>query len=463
MKKTVLVILSIAVSAFIFAQNDGGISEKTLKAIKEKAATYPETKALQNAVSNNDIHKLTLNRENLSGFDYHFSHRVENKGISDQQRSGRCWLFTGLNVLRARVIENFNLPAFEFSYNYSFFYDQLEKSNMFLEGIIATADLPMDDKKVEWLIRYPIGDGGQWTTFANIVQKYGLVPAEVMPESHNSNNTALMRSMLRKKLKEYSLKLRKMHASGKEIADLRKAKTLMLSEIYHILELCLGTPPETFTWRYKDEKGMLNEPKEYTPKSFYDAFVNVDLNDYVMFMNDPTRPYNKLYEVEYDRSVFEGNNWKFINLDIPQLMEFAKLSIMNNEAMYFSCDVGKQINKDNGLLDPDNYNYDALFGMEFGMNKEERIMTYESGSTHGMSLCAVDINKDNQPEKWLLENSWGSSAGYKGHLVMTNEWFNEYMFRIVINKKYVSEEVLKILKTKAVLLPPWDPMFTPDL
>jgi bleomycin hydrolase len=463
MKKSLLVVFLFAFSAYLFAQNDGAINDKMLKEIRFKAADYPAVKAIQNAVSGNDINKLSLNRENLGKYDYHFSHQVKTKGISNQERSGRCWLFTGLNILRAQMIKNYNLPSFEFSYNYSFFYDQLEKSNMFLEGIIASADKDIDDKKVEWLIKNPLNDGGQWTMFANIIEKYGLLPSDVMPESHNSNNTRLMNTLLSTKLRENALSLRRLYAEKKSLAEMRETKKDMLVEIYHILELCLGTPPESFTWRYKDEKGLLTEEKEYTPLSFYREFVHINMDDYIMFMNDPTRPYHALYEVEFDRSVVEGKNWRYINLAVADLMEFAKLSLMNNEAMYFSCDVGKQLNSDNGLLDVHNYDYAALFAVDFAMDKKDRVISFTSGSSHAMALAGVDIDKEGRPVKWLLENSWGSKSGHNGYLIMTNAWFHEYMFRLVINKKYISKEVLKILKSKPVLLPPWDPMFYPDL
>jgi len=224
--------------------------------------------------------------------------------------------------------------------------------------------------------------------------------------------------------------------------------------------ISLGIPPGEFSWRFEDKDGNLSEIKTYSPLSFYNEFVNVDLSDYVMFMNDPTRDFGKVYEIEYDRHTFEGHNWKYINLEPDKIKSFAAASIKENEAMYFSCDVGKQLDKDRGYLDVNNYNYDVLFGVIFEMDKAQRIQTYESGSTHGMALVGVDI-KDGKTTKWLLENSWGDS-GFNGHLIMTDAWFDEYMFRLVIHKNFVDEETLRILETEPVMLPPWDPMFLPD-
>jgi len=236
----------------------------------------------------------------------------------------------------------------------------------------------------------------------------------------------------------------------------------MLSETYRMLAISLGEPPTDFVWRYKDKDGKLSEPKKYTPKSFYEEAIGVDLTSYVMLMNDPSRKYYKLYEIDYDRHIYEGGNWKYINLPTKDIKEFAKASIMDNEAMYFSCDVGKQLNRTKGLLDVNNYNYGELFGVDFSMDKTQRIQTFESGSSHGMTLIAVDIDADGNSVKWLLENSWGASNGFNGHLLMTDKWFDEYMFRLVINKKYISEEILKILKQNPIFLPPWDPMFSAD-
>ena len=446
-------------SAVVVAQKN--ISEEMLNQMQKGYQADASMKALENAISSNSIKKLAVNRERLGKVDTYFSNRVKTRGITNQQKSGRCWLFTGLNVLRPMVISKLDIPTFEFSQAYLFFYDQLEKSNLFMEGIIENIDKPMDDRKVDWFFKNPIGDGGQWTGLVDLVQKYGVVPSTAMPESYNADNTAMMSKLLRRKLREDGLELRKMWADGKKEGALRERKRVMLSEIYQILALSLGQPPVNFEWRYKAKDGTLSELKSYTPLSFYKEFVDVNLEDYVMFMNDPTREYYKLYEIEFDRHRLDGSNWKYINLPIDEIKEFAKASILDNEAMYFSCDVGKQLDSKRGYLDIDNYDYGTLMGVEFGMDKKQRITSHESGSSHGMTLVAVDLDKDGKITKWLLENSWGM-AGYKGHLIMTDEWFNEYMFRLVVNKKYVAEKTLKILTQDPILLPPWDPMFTPE-
>ena len=437
------------------------ISDEMLQQMQKEYKADKSMKALENAVSSNSIKSLAVNRENLGKVDTYYSNRVKTSGVTNQQQSGRCWLFTGLNVLRPVVYNKYGIANFEFSQSYLFFFDQLEKSNLFMEGIIETSKLPISDRKVDWFFSNPIGDGGQWTGLVDLVQKYGAVPSSVMPESYNANNTSMMSKMLRRKLREDGLELRKMAKDGKIEDDLRKRKGEMLSEIYQILALSLGQPPVEFQWRYKNKEGDLSELKTYTPKSFYEEYVGVQLDDYIMFMNDPTREYYKLYEIEYDRHRMDGHNWKYINLPIEEIKQFAKASIMDNEAMYFSCDVGKQLDSKRGYLDVNNYDYGTLLGVEFGMDKKQRIATHESGSSHGMTLVAVDLDKDGNINKWLLENSWGVK-GYHGYLIMTDEWFSEYMFRLVINKKYINAKTLKILKQEAIILPPWDPMFTPE-
>ena len=456
---TLLAFILITGSSIASAQ--GSLNNEDLAKIKSSVTFDEDTRALMNAISSNDISKLAVNRENLGKVNPYFTNKVEIKSITNQKSSGRCWLFTGLNVLRPKVIEKYNMKEFEFSQNYGFFWDQLEKSNFFLESVIATADLPDDDRKVDWLFKNPIGDGGQWTGVVDIVEKYGAVPASVMPESNNSENTRWMSRFLRRKLREDALTLRKMAAEGSEEGRLRDEKINMLSDIYRILVLCLGKPPTEFPWQYEDEDGNISELKTYTPKSFYEEMVGIDLRNYVMFMNDPTREYYKLYEIEYDRHMLEGGNWKYINLPVDEIKDFAKASIIANEAMYFSCDVGKQLESEKGMLDVNNFDYDELFGVDFSMDKAGRIKTYDSGSSHGMSLVGVNILPDGSIDKWLLENSWGEK-GFKGFLIMTDEWFSEYMFRLVIHKDFLDKKTLDILDTEPVLLPPWDPMFAEE-
>lgn len=444
----------------IFGQtSDGSISTEMLQKIEKSVQKDAYTKAMINAVSNNEIKKLALNRELVGKIDHHFAHKIETAGITNQKSSGRCWLFTALNILRPKVKEKYNLTKFKFSENYLFFWDQLEKANLFLESIIITKEKKIDDREVEWLFKHPISDGGVWNMMVDLVDKYGLVPKEAMHESFNSDNTRNMSRLIRRKLREDGLVLRKWHDEGKKAGFLQNKKTAMLAEVYRILMISLGEPPKEFIWRYVDKDENLNEAKKYTPVSFYKEVVGIDLSKYIMLMNDPSKKYFKLYEIEYDRNMFDGRNWTFINLPIDELKISAKNSILADEGMYFSCDVGKQLNKDEGILAVDMYDYESIFGVSFNMNKKERILSFDSGSSHGMALMGVDTSAAGKPVKWLLENSWGDEKGHNGYLSMTDEWFDEYMFRLVIHKRFIPEKVLKVLTQKPVKLPPWDAMF----
>ena len=460
MKKFILSLVVVMISALgVLAQTkNGGISEEMLGRIRQGYTGTPEQKAVKNALASNSIATLAINGENLSMIDTHFSHRVPTKGITNQKSSGRCWLFTGLNVLRAKVIAKYDLPGLEFSQNYNSFYDLLEKSNLFLQAIIDTRDLPKEDRKVDWLFKNPIGDGGQFTGVSNLLMKYGVVPREVMPETFQSENTSQMAMILKWKLREYALELRTLKAN-----KAMERKEAMLTEIYRILVECLGVPPTEFEWTRYDKSGKAVSTKKYTPKSFYEEYIGDDLeNNYIMVMNDPSREYGKVYEIEYDRHVYDGENWLYINLPIERVKELAIASIKDNTAMYFSCDVGKFMDRKKGTLDVKNMDYASLFRTEFPMDKKQRIQTFSSGSSHAMTLIAVDLDEAGQPKKWMVENSWGASSGYQGNLIMTDEWFNEYMFRVVIEKKYVPADIMKMLEQKPIMLPSWDPMFAPE-
>ena len=435
----------------------GGISAEMLAKISDRYEGNAADKALRNALATTPINTLAMNAENAAMIDTHFSDRVRTKGITDQKSSGRCWLFTGLNVLRAKMIDKYELPGMEFSQNYLFFYDQLEKANLFLQGVIDTKDLTFEDRKVDWLFSNPLSDGGQFTGVSNLITKYGLVPAEAMPETYQSDNTSQMANLLKLKLREYGLELRE--APKSKVQDM---KIRQLSEIYRMLALCLGEPVQEFEWTRCDKNNNIVSRKKYTPKSFYDEFIGEDLeNNYVMIMNDPCREYGKVYEIDYDRHVYDGHNWLYINLPIERIKEMAIASIKDNTAMYFSCDVGKFANSKKGVLDINNFDYESLMGVTFGMDKKERVQTHASGSSHAMTLIAVDI-VEGKPVKWMVENSWGPASGYQGNYIMTDEWFNEYMFRLVVEKKYVPADVLKMLDQKPIQLPAWDPMFAPE-
>ena len=461
MKKHITLACLAALTLTVQAQQ-GGISNEMLKQIQSSYKNTSADKAIRNAIGGTDIRKLSLNQENQQGLDTDFSIKVESKGITDQQSSGRCWLFTGLNVMRAKAIARYNLPSLEFSQAYSFFWDQLEKSNLFLQGVIDTAKEPMSNQTVEWLFKHPLSDGGTFTGVADIVSKYGLVPKEVMPETYSSEHTSQMSSLIGLKLKEYGLELRESVQKGMDVKKIEARKTEMLETVYRILVLNLGVPPTEFDYVRKDVKGNPVETEHHTPMSFLEKYGDKNLlTNYVMVMNDPSREFYKCYEIDFDRHCYDGKNWTYVNLPVEEIKEMAIASLKDSTRMYFSSDV-TQLDSKRGLLDVNNYDFGSLLGTTFGMDKKQRIQTFASMSAHAMTLMAVDLDENGKPKKWMVENSWGAQSGYKGHLIMTDEWFNEYMFRLVLETKYVPKKVLDIFKQKPVRLPAWDPMFAPE-
>ena len=445
------------------ASKDGAITPKLLEELRQSEPKSSTEKALHNAIAVQGMQDFFINNQRPRSIEDKFSVEVQSSGIADQKQSGRCWLFTGLNVLRAQMMTREKSGTFFFSQNYSFFWDQLEKSNLFLEGIIETRKLPVNDAKVEWLFKNPINDGGQFTGISDNLYKYGVVPAEVMPETASSNNTKLLGKMLARTLRQTGIQLRKASEKGESLAQLRKRKEDGLKKVYRLLSLNLGVPPTSFSYTLKDKDGKAISTETYTPQSFYERFVGADLRgQFVMLMNDPSRPYYKVYEIEYDRHAYDGKNWTYVNLPMDEIKQMAIASLKDNTMMYYSCDVSRELDRSQGIAALDNYDYTSLLGYPFDMDKAERIQTFDSGSTHAMTLKAVDLDASGKPVKWKVENSWGEKTGVKGHIIMTDAWFDAYTFRLVVNKKYATQKVLDLLKTKPVQLPAWDPMFAPD-
>jgi bleomycin hydrolase len=444
---------------------NGGISPQMLQQIEQSQTSSTADKALFNAIASNSIDDLAKNHSNQSDVDTYFSVETPKQSIMDQKSSGRCWMFSGLNVLRANFAKaHKDTLSVEYSQDYLFFYDQLEKANLMLQGVIDCAKKPIDDVRVQFFFKNPINDGGTFCGVSDLAEKYGLVPKSVQPETFSADNTKTMARVLSSKLREYGLELRRMVDGGKSVQAVQKRKTEMLGTVYHMLCLTLGAPLKEFTYAFKDKDGKAVAPaRQYTPKEFYDATVGGPLNGtFIMVMNDPRRPFHQTYEVEYDRHTYDGHNWKYLNLPSDEIAQLAVASLKDGRKMYSSYDVGKQFDRKRGYLDTDNFDYGSLFGTTFGMNKADRIATFDSGSTHAMTLTAVDLDANGMPIKWKVENSWGSDYGQKGCLIMTNRWFNEYMFRLVVNKKYVSEQLLKEYEQKPVMVMPEDPLFEVD-
>ncbi len=434
-----------------------GINTVILNELKSSLELSIEDTALINALTNNELHELTLNREFLKKHNNLFSNKIETKGITDQKNSGRCWIFAGLNLLRPAVIKKYNLKNFEFSQSYIAFYDKLEKSNFVLEFVIQTKDRELLDRELSEILDEGVQDGGYWSWFVAIVEKYGLVPKDVYPETHPTSNTWLMNRVINEQILAGASIIRKMAKQGSDDTELRAYKLRILKEIYKILVMHYTEPPERFIWRYEDKNGKIFETKSFSPLDFYKETVGIKLKDYVSLIHYPGREFNRLYEFDNCRNVFDLPNPQSANINIDIIKELVKKSILNNEAVWFACDIGKGRDRKTGILSSQIFNYDAFFKPEFKLDKENRIFYRFSSSNHAMVMLGVDIKGD-KTIKWLVENSHGTDEGDQGFYTMYNDWFDDYVYEVIINVKYLPEEIKKIFEQKPIHLPLWDPM-----
>ena len=454
----------VAVPAMGQSRSQGGISPDMLREIVKSSGTKHNV-AIRNAMASNSIDDLARNYRNNTVSDTHFSVETPKQSIHNQRQSGRCWMYSSFNVLRANFARRHaDTLRVEFSHDYLFFYDQLEKANLMLQGVIDCADKPMEDVRVQFFFKNPINDGGTFCGVADLAEKYGLVPMEIQPETFTAERTSRLGQILSSKLREYGLELRRMVADKKSNSAIKQRKTEMLGTIYSMLSLALGEPITQFTYAFRNRDGQtVGTPRTYTPQQFYRETVGGPINGtFIMAMNDPRREYYKTYEVELDRHTYDGHNWCYINLPMEDIAAMAIASLRDSTKLYSSYDVGKQLNRNTGYLALDNFDYASLFGTTFPMNKADRIATFDSGSSHAMTLTAVDLDAAGKPVKWKVENSWGGDSGQNGYIIMTNDWFNEYAFRLVVDKKYVPEKILKAAQAKPVMVMPEDPLFSTD-
>lgn len=462
-RKQMLMILAMATATAMAQTNEGGISTQMLDEIKKSQTNTPAERALKNAIAGNSIDNLAKNY-NAGDIDTHFTIETPRQSITDQQSSGRCWMFSGFNVLRSNFAQRTDSLRVNLSHSYLFFWDQLEKSNLFLQGVIDHADKAIDHPRVQFFFKHPVSDGGTFCGVSDLVDKYGLVPKEVMPETYSSDNTSRMAKLISSKLREYGLQLRQMVADKKKPAAIKAEKTKMLATIYRMLAMTIGEPPAQFTYAFKNESGRtVTEAKTYTPQEFAKEVVGGPISGtFIMAMNDPRRPYYKTYEVEYDRHTYDGTNWKYINLPMDEIEKMAIASLKDGKKLYSSYDVAKMLDREQGYADLDNYDYGSLFGTTFTMDKAQRISTYDSGSTHAMTLTAVDLDENGKATQWKVENSWGAAWGQQGCMIMSDRWWREYTFRLVVDKKYVPEDILKANEQKPLMVMPEDPLFLED-
>ncbi len=437
--------------------------EVTKEFLEEQEKEFDSCRAnriAMDAVTNNGISKCAENVEAKRSSRHAYSVSLEQGSATAQKQSGRCWMFAAMNVMRYDVIHNLNLKDFELSQNYPFFYDKLEKSNYFLENILKTLDEPTDGRLIAHLLSEPVGDGGQWDMFANLVRKYGMVPKEVMPETVASSASREMGFILTEMLRGDACTLRKAYQSGSSMEELQAKKSGMMSDVYRFLCICLGKPPKTFDFEITDKDGNFIRDWQITPQEFFDKYIGWDMDDYVSLINAPTadKPYHHSYSVKYLGNVVEGNIVRYLNLPVEDLKKAAIAQLKDGKPVWFGSDVGKNSIRDEGIMDLNVYDREALFDVKFPMTKADRLDYGQSAMTHAMVLMGVDLDDDGQPLRWRVENSWGKDVGKDGYFVMTDDWFNEYTYQVVVNKKYIPEEYVAEYAQDPVMLEPWDPM-----
>ncbi|MCD4651309.1 MAG: C1 family peptidase [Candidatus Cloacimonetes bacterium] len=430
-----------------------------IEAFQSAYKSNPRRKLIQNAIIKSGITSIAQNNEAVIAMKHLYSTEISTGDITAQKHSGRCWMFAALNSLRINLIDKLNLKNFEFSQNFPMFWDKLEKANWFLENIIETADKNIYDRTVMWLLRSPLQDGGQWDMFISILKIYGSAPQNVMPETHHSSNTAMMNFLITLKLRENASILRDAAEKGASLENLRLTKAQMLEEIYRMLAHFLGEPPTTFDFEYKDKDKNYHCDTGLTPVSFFKKYVETELEDYVSIINAPTKdkPFLKTYTVEYLGNITGGQPIKYLNLSNEALKELALKQLQDGEPVWFGCDVGKWLQRDLGIMDTAVYNYEDVLETCFGLDKAGRLDYGVSQLTHAMVFLGVNI-ADGKPNRWKVENSWGDKIGDDGFCIMSDDWFNNFNYQVVINKKYLSPEQLEALQLPPVVLPAWDPM-----
>ncbi|AIE87411.1 aminopeptidase C [Fimbriimonas ginsengisoli] len=439
----------------------GALSPDDLRGFQSAFDNDPAYRAAMNAVTTTTVTQVALNRRKAALVNHSFSVHLPENPATSQKSSGRCWMFAALNTFRTKAQQVMNMEAgFEFSQNYILFWDKLEKANYFLENILATLDEPEGSRLLDWLMVAPQNDGGQWDMFVNLIQKYGVVPKSVMPETESSSSTGRMADFVTTKLREYACRLRGAHRSGASEGDLREQKQGYMTEVYRMLCIHLGEPPSRFQWQWRDKDRVFHRAGALTPQEFYAKYVGVDLSEMVCLIHDP-RPghdFNRAFTVKFLGNVVGGRPTEYLNVELDVIKQAAIKQLQAGDSVWFGCDVGKHLHKDLGVMDLDLYDFDLVYGTTPAMSKAERLMYGQSLMTHAMVFTGVDLSDEGRPSKWRVENSWSAEPGDKGFFQMTDRWFDEYTYEVVVSKNHVPGDSLRALEAAPVELEPWDPM-----
>ncbi len=427
--------------------------------LTEEFRSNKKLRLAQNAVTQTTADDVALNREVVTASDFSFSITLDDWRVTNQKRSGRCWMFAALNLLRVGARDALNVRNFEFSQNYTLFWDKFERSNYFFEEILSTSSLVVDDRLVAHMLHEPLSDGGQWNMAVNIIRKHGLVPKQVMPESESSSSTRRMNSILKYKLREGARDLRAAVKDGVGLDQLRQKKHQCLEEIWRILCIHLGTPPSQFDWQWTDKDGDFHRDGLMTPQEFAARYVDIPLDDYVCLVHDP-RPENKYgqtYTVEFLGNVVGGDPVVYLNVEMDMMKQMTQRMLEERIPVWFGCDVGQQMRRDLGLWDTQLFDYENLYDVSFDLDKAARLHHHETLMTHAMLFTGIDV-RDGSARRWKVENSWGAENGRDGFYQMNDSWFDEYVFEIAAPKSMLPDDLIKALDDTPRVLPAWDPM-----
>ncbi|CAG8471672.1 18838_t:CDS:2 [Acaulospora morrowiae] len=434
------------------------LNQELLDKFSDKFGADTKNRLAMNAISGADMNKVLLNRKTIINDIHVFSEKLELEGkATNQKSSGRCWIFAATNVLRLIVMKKYRLEEFELSQPFMFFYDKMEKANFFLENMIELVDKDLDSRLIQYLIRDPVTDGGQWDMIVNILEKYGVVPKAVFPESYNSSNSSKLNWLVTTKLREFTYQLRELRADGHDADSLRRIKVNMMEEIYRIMAITLGEPPKKFDWTFRDKDGRYYEYKGLTPKKFYREYINYKATETFSLINDPRNDYLKLYTVEYLGNVQGGLPIRYVNVPIDVMKKLVVQTLSVGKPVWFGADVGKFSDSELGILDNKIIDYEAGFNIKFHLSKDQRLKYGQSSMTHAMVFTGVHL-ENNVPVRWRVENSWGENRGEKGYFVMGDDWFSDWVYQIVLEKKDAPKEYVAILNQSPIVLPAWDPM-----
>lgn len=438
----------------------GKLPDKEIAKIKNSLMKDPSFCLAKNAVTRAEIQDVAMNWDSFARIDHTYSVMVSPElEATSQHQSGRCWLFAAMNLIRIPFAKKYKLEKFEFSQSYLFFYDKLERVNYFLESILQTIEEPFDGRLVSHLLKDPISDGGQWNMLVNIIHKYGLVPKSVYPDSKASLNSRGINYILTLKLREWAKTLRGLKEKKATEKKLVEAKEHMMTEAYRIMVTHFGMPPEKFDWEFVDKNKKFHAHRNLTPKSFFEKHVAFPLDDMVCLVHSPrkTTPYNRSYTVKFLGNVVEGQIVRYLNVDIDVLKKATIDSLKDNNPVWFGCDVGKFLHRDLGVMDTEFFDYETIYNTTFAIDKADRMNYGESQMTHAMLFTGVNL-VHGKPNRWRVENSWGTKNGDKGYLLMTDKWFDEYMFEVAIHKKYLTKQLCDEYHMKPIELEPWDPL-----